>query len=97
MSLKKYYENLSYLHVGTEENRSYYIPEDREGESRAVSLNEEWDFAFYESVSDLPESFPCDGAWMDGEKIPVPSVWQMHGYDRHQYTNTPYPFPYDPP
>ncbi len=97
MSLKKYYENLSYLHVGTEENRSYYIPEDREGEPRAVSLNGEWDFAFYESVSDLPESFPCDGAWMDGEKIPVPSVWQMHGYDRHQYTNTRYPFPYDPP
>ena len=29
--------------------------------------------------------------------MPVPSVWQMHGFDRHQYTNVNYPFPYDPP
>lgn len=27
----------------------------------------------------------------------VPSVWQNHGYDRHQYTNVRYPFPLDPP
>ncbi|MFT8640191.1 glycoside hydrolase family 2 TIM barrel-domain containing protein [Bifidobacterium sp.] len=29
--------------------------------------------------------------------IPVPSVWQNHGFDRHQYTNFNYPFPFDPP
>jgi beta-galactosidase len=28
---------------------------------------------------------------------PVPSVWQNHGFDRHQYTNVDYPFPLDPP
>ena len=28
---------------------------------------------------------------------PVPSVWQNHGFDRHQYTNFDYPFPFDPP
>ena len=28
--------------------------------------------------------------------MPVPSVWQTHGYDAHQYTNA-YPIPYDPP
>ncbi|MFR1691518.1 MAG: glycoside hydrolase family 2 TIM barrel-domain containing protein, partial [Coprococcus phoceensis] len=27
----------------------------------------------------------------------VPSVWQMAGYDTHQYTNIRYPFPFDPP
>ena len=29
--------------------------------------------------------------------IPVPGCWQNYGYDRHQYTNTRYPFPFDPP
>ena len=27
----------------------------------------------------------------------LPSVWQMAGYDTHQYTNIRYPFPFDPP
>ena len=31
------------------------------------------------------------------DSIPVPSVWQNHGYDHHQYTNIRYPFPADPP
>ena len=31
------------------------------------------------------------------DQIAVPSVWQTHGYDHNQYTNTRYPFPLDPP
>ena len=31
------------------------------------------------------------------DEIQVPSVWQMAGYDVHQYTNIRYPFPFDPP
>ena len=34
------------------------------------------------------------GTWTG---IPVPSAWQNHGYDRQQYTNIRYPFPFDPP
>ena len=30
-------------------------------------------------------------------KIPVPSNWQMYGFDSHQYTNHQYPFPLNPP
>lgn len=30
-------------------------------------------------------------------KCNVPGVWQMAGYDSHQYTNIRYPFPFDPP
>lgn len=48
--------------------------------------------------------FYDDGFDMDGDagigvcdRIEVPSVWQMQGYDQHQYANTEYPFPYDPP
>ena len=33
-------------------------------------------------------------AW---DELVVPSCWQMHGYDQHQYTNVRYPFPYIPP
>lgn len=28
---------------------------------------------------------------------PVPSNWQMHGFDRPIYTNVVYPFPLNPP
>jgi beta-galactosidase len=42
--------------------------------------------------------------FLDGEErpegfspIPVPSVWQNHGFGSHQYTNVNYPFPVDPP
>ena len=31
------------------------------------------------------------------DEIPVPGVWQVAGYDTHQYTNIRYPFPFDPP
>ena len=31
------------------------------------------------------------------DSIKVPGVWQMSGYDNHQYTNIRYPFPFDPP
>ena len=34
---------------------------------------------------------------LDVYKRQVPSCWQMLGYDRHQYTNIRYPFPFDPP
>ena len=42
---------------------------------------------FYEEGYDISEF----------DKIAVPGVWQMAGYDSHQYTNIRYPFPFDPP
>lgn len=95
-----YHENPSTLHVGTLENRSYYIPfgeaglamtGDLEASDRRLMLNGIWDFAFFPKIEAVPEIIT---AW---DSIPVPAVWQNHGYDRHQYTNVRYPFPYDPP
>ena len=57
-------------------------------------LNGEWDFAYFESYTYLPQDF-LHISFTD--KIPVPSNWQNHGYDNHQYTNVNYPFPFDPP
>ena len=35
--------------------------------------------------------------WQSAATIPVPSVWQAHGYDAYFYSDERYPFPYDPP
>ena len=41
--------------------------------------------------------FQVYGRTENFDEIQVPSVWQMAGYDTHQYTNIRYPFPFDPP
>lgn len=102
MRVEKFYENPEILHIGCEENRAYFIPFSdeetalgriRERSDRFYLLNGDWKFKYYKSVYDCPD----DWSTIDFDTIPVPSNWQMLGYDRHQYTNTRYPFPYDPP
>ena len=105
MLIENFYEDRSVLHIGTEPNRAYYIPcEDaseaidgfRESSSRFILLNGDWKFKYFDSVRKIAlnyEDEPCD----DFDTIPVPSVWQAYGYDKNQYTNIRYPFPYDPP
>ncbi|MBR6526504.1 MAG: DUF4981 domain-containing protein [Lachnospiraceae bacterium] len=107
MIVPAYYEDLKTLHLGTLPNRAYYIPasvrrddlvEHRERSDRFQLLNDSWTFRYFSSIHDLTEKFyetEFDAAAWD--TIPVPSVWQNHGYDRHQYTNIRYPFPADPP
>ena len=104
MKLPGYHEDLHTLHVNTLPNRAYYIPyshmeaarRDVRAESdRYMTLSGEWRFRYFESPADVPEDFLTANLPM--EAIPVPSVWQMHGYGRHQYTNVRYPIPYDPP
>lgn len=107
MIVPRHYENLKVLHENTMPNRAYYIPasrkmenltENREQSDRFVLLSGDWKFRYYDSIYDLQEAFyeeNYDTAAFD--TIPVPSCWQNYGYDRHQYTNTRYPFPMDPP
>ena len=104
MKLPQYHQDLHTLHVNTLPNRAYYVPFSREDRARQdartqsdrfTSLNGEWRFRYFASTLDLPEDFLSESQPMD--RIQVPSVWQMYGYDRHQYTNVRYPIPYDPP
>lgn len=106
MIVENYFENQDILHVGTMDNRGYYIPypnreaisESRTDSGRFQLLNGEWSFKYYKSVYDVADLFYAEGYDFSGfDIIPVPSVWQNHGYDKHQYTNVKYPFPYDPP
>ncbi len=107
MIIPNYFEDMDTLHVGTLPPRTYFIPymtardactRARERSNRYVSLNGQWQFRYGENVRRLDEEFFKPPYATQGfASLPVPSVWQMHGYDHHQYTNIQYPFPYDPP
>ncbi|WP_373231225.1 glycoside hydrolase family 2 TIM barrel-domain containing protein [Cohnella sp.] len=97
-----FHEDPQQPHINTEKNRNYFIPfspeqdafAPRETSNHIFMLNGQWNFRYYESFHDLEENFL---EMEDGKEIPVPSNWQLHGYDVPQYTNIHYPIPYDPP
>ena len=78
--------------TATSENRcaprSYYIPG---GKSEYHLLNGDWRFAYFGRDIDVPERIE------NWDTIPVPSCWQLHGYENPNYTNVNYPYPCDPP
>ena len=107
MIVPRFYEDLNVLHDKTMPARAYYIPasvrmddlvEHRESSDRFQMLSGEWKFQYYNSIYDVTESFYEKGYDVSGfDQVTVPGVWQMDGYDTHQYTNIRYPFPFDPP
>ena len=107
MIVPRYYEDLSVLHENTMPARAYYVPasirmdnlmEHREKSDRMRLLNGTWKFRYFNSIYDVQDSFFEKNYDTENfDEIQVPSVWQMAGYDAHQYTNIRYPFPFDPP
>ncbi len=101
------WQNQQLLHINREKSRSYYIPFDKECSARRSVkqlspyyklLNGNWSFEYYERYIDCDDcvsesDYPLD----ECDTIPVPSNWQMYGYDIPQYTNVNYPHPIDPP
>ena len=63
-----------------------------------MSLDGEWKFRLYENPESAPKDFYRpefdEKGW---DTIPVPSNWQMLGYDKPIYVNVRYPFHADPP
>ncbi len=82
------YENLQVTSENRMKPRSYYIPT---GVSEYMLLNGEWDFAYYSRDIDVPQEIE------NWDKIPVPSCWQLYGYENPNYTNINYPYPVDIP
>ncbi len=105
--VEKYWENPEILHVRCEKPRAYFIPYEGEeiaerglrGDSKYFkNLNGVWKFKYYESVHLADDEFLAAGFNTEGwNDIPVPSNWQLHGYDIPHYTNVNYPYPCDPP
>ncbi len=88
--------------------RAYFVPFESEEEAektdyvserynstRVVVLSGEWDFKYYEKLSQVPDLFETESEQFD--KISVPSTWQRKGYDQIAYINTRYPFKKNPP
>ena len=82
------YENPEKTSMNRLPPRSYYIPG---GRSQHMDLNGTWNFAFFSRDIDVPETIE---KW---DTIPVPSCWQLHGYEDPNYTNICYPYPVDMP
>lgn len=70
---------------------------EREKSGRYILLNGDWDFSFALKPGDEPKDFYKKrvSGW---KKIPVPSNWEMQGYDKPIYKSAVYPFrPVNPP
>lgn len=101
------WQNPSLIQVNREPARAYYIPfaslNDALAHHKGLSpyyklLNGMWKFSYYDTYIDAPSNFHdlyFDST--DWDSIPVPSNWQLHGYDKPHYTNVNYPFPMNPP
>ena len=84
----RHYENPEHTSENRCAPRSYYIPG---GVSEYMLLNGTWKFAYFQRDVDVPEVIH------DWDTIPVPSCWQLHGYENPNYCNVNYPYPCDPP
>jgi beta-galactosidase len=70
---------------------------DRNKTSRYMTLNGDWDFSFALKPADAPTNF-YKSRVSNWKKIPVPSSWEMQGYDKPIYKSAVYPFrPVNPP
>ncbi|MBQ9544578.1 MAG: hypothetical protein IJV00_05585 [Clostridia bacterium] len=100
---KEFIEDVHRSHINRLGARSLLIPAQRPGithknfnlSDRIFLLNGTWRFSYREE-DDSDGFYIGDerGNWSD---LPVPSMWQFHGYGVCHYTNVKYPFPYDPP
>ena len=66
--------------------------------NRYMSLNGTWKFNLVSEPSERPLNFFEEGFDASGwDNLPVPSNWEMHGYDKPIYNNVEYPHANTPP
>ena len=104
INLDELLQNPSLLSINREPERAFYIPyadekaalEGKGDTPYRQMLGGEWGFQYFPRVTDV-EEVVFQPVYTFSETIPVPSNWQMHGYDIPHYTNLEYPYPVDPP
>lgn len=84
----RFYEDLTHIKENRMPQRAYYIPQNN---GAYMSLNGDWYFKYYDA------DYKEDDTIIYQSTIPVPSCWQLHGYDNPNYSNINYPYPVDPP
>ncbi len=84
----RHYENPERTSENRCAPRSLYIPG---GMSERTLLSGTWNFAYFQRDIDVPKQIE---KW---DTIPVPSCWQLQGYENPNYSNVNYPYPCDPP
>lgn len=104
---RKYFEELDTIGINTLAPRSTWMPYqdrtsaldmDREASKYYQSLNGDWRFKYYKHPAFVPdEVIETSYNDQDFNIMPVPSCWQMHGYDKAVYANVKYPIPVDRP
>ncbi len=83
--------------------RAYFVPfedmracketnylNERYSSSMVNILNGEWDFLFFDKISDMPLEIDTESVEFD--KVKVPGCWQYQGYEKPFYINTRYMF-----
>ena len=107
MLIHPYFEDPLLVSVGALDQRAYTIPyasldqakqaKNRRESSSYLDLNGIWQFKYFPNVRTIEAPYWEQAQGLDWDQIPVPSCWQMQGYDQIQYSNTEFPIPYDPP
>ncbi|RIP08264.1 beta-galactosidase [Staphylococcus gallinarum] len=103
MLQQQYHENFEVQHINKLPRRAFYIPfqqgessyrlETRYHTANVTLLNGDWQFDYYETFDNC-----LNHLFKETKKeLPVPSVWNLYGFDQLQYLNTQYPIPFDPP
>ena len=72
-----------------------FAREDKPSRSKRL-LNGIWRFSFFPAPEQVPEAWITDDL-ADAVEMPVPSNWQMQGFDTPIYTNVTYPINVNPP
>ncbi len=101
------WENPAVFQINREAPRAFFIPFSNEAEAREYSflessmlfsLNGDWKFHLSQNPSERPAFFfKDDFDTRDWPTIPVPSNWEMEGYDYPIYVNVKYPHAQTPP
>ena len=108
MKLRHYLENQRVLSENRLPSRSLLLPARKRGVTHMnpmdsgmlLTLNGDWSFRYLDDgkITEEYASFFApgydDAHW---DILPVPSMWQYHGYGTCLYPNVAYPFPLDPP
>ncbi|BBC34877.1 Beta-galactosidase [Streptomyces graminofaciens] len=94
--------NMALFRVGTEPAHTTLMPyadvrqalkADRTDSPYRLSLDGKWKFAYADRPDDRdPDFYGTDVDDSDWDTIPVPAVWQLHGYDFPIYINITYPW-----